>query len=228
MTSQTPGRIILSITIIFLLTGLLSACQTATPPAPTATPTPSPWIDVILNDPDCAPPCWNDITPGVTTMDEAWAIMQAEPSLSDLIYYGGETNNAAISWSFSNPDGWGSVYSSDTDYSTVYRICFDSRVNYPPLSLKEVIEYWGEPDVLYLHMIGMGYVANLYYPERGIDMNLFFIRDHWYTKRIEVLPDNGIGLLCFSRPFPRDEDNSQWLDWEGYGTYKFDEGWIGD
>ena len=39
MTSQTPGRIILSIGIILLLTGLLAACQTSTP---TATPTPKP------------------------------------------------------------------------------------------------------------------------------------------------------------------------------------------
>ena len=200
---------------------MLSACQTATAPAP------SPWIDVILNDPDCAPPCWNGITPGVTTMDEAWAIIQAEPGLIDLVYSGGETSRAGIDWTFSNADGWGTVYSSSTDYSTVYRICFDSRVNYPPLSLKEVIEYWGEPDVLDLHIrSGLGYVANLYYPQSGIDMDLFFIRGPWYSNRIEVLPDNGIGDLCFSRPFPRDEDNSQWLDWEGYGIYKFEEGWI--
>ncbi len=228
MASQTPGRIVLSIGITLLLTGLLAACQTSAPPAPTATPTPSPWIDVILNDPDCAPPCWNGITPGVTTMDEAWAIMQAEPGLSDLVYYGGETSYVDINWIFSNTNGWGTVYSSSTDYSTVYKICFyPARGPIPLFSLKEVIEYWGEPDVLDLHIrSGLGYVANLYYPESGIDMDLFFIRGPWYSNRIEVLPDNGIGLLCFSRPFPRDEDNSQWLDWEGYGTYKFDEGWI--
>ncbi len=39
MASQTPIRVILSVSIILLLTGLLAACQTAAPPAPTATPT---------------------------------------------------------------------------------------------------------------------------------------------------------------------------------------------
>jgi hypothetical protein len=201
---------------------MLSACQTATAPAP------SPWIDVILNDPDCAPPCWNGITPGVTTMDEAWAIIQAEPGLIDLVYSGGETSRAGIDWTFSNADGWGTVYSSSTDYSTVYKVCFfQTSGHFPLFSLEEALEYLGEPDVLYLHIrSGLGYVANLYYPQSGIDMDLFFIRGPWYSNRIEVLPDNGIGDLCFSRPFPRDEDNSQWLDWEGYGIYKFEEGWI--
>ena len=228
MALQTPMRVILSIGIILLLTGLLSACQTATAPAPTATPTPSPWIDVILNDPDCAPPCWNGITPGVTTMDEAWAIMQAEPGLIDLVYYGGETSSANIDWAFSNADGLGSIYSSKTDYSTVYEICFYPTSSYFLFYLEEAIEYWGDPDFLYLRMgRGIGFFdANLYYPESGIDLVSIYGRDPWYSERVEVLPDNGISSLCFSRPFPRDEDNSQWLDWEGYGTYKFDEGWI--
>ncbi len=200
---------------------MLSACQTATAPAP------SPWIDVILNDPDCAPPCWNGITPGVTTMDEAWAIIQAEPGLIDLVYSGGETSRAGIDWTFSNPDGRGTVYSSSTDYSTVDRICFDSRGAYPLFSLKEVIEYLGEPDIFYLFPRNFkAYETKLYYPERGIHMDVSYIPGPWYSNCIEVLPDNETEMLCFSRPFPRDEDNSQWLDWEGYGIYKFEEGWI--
>ncbi len=224
MALQTPMRVILSIGIILLLTGLLSACQTATAPAPTATPTPSPWIDVILNDPDCAPPCWNGITPGVTTMDEAWAIMQAEPGLRDLQLNDDLWNS--IDWKFKNPSGSGYVRADFNDSTIVGTIIF-SNDSYPTFTLGQAIEYLGEPDaVYYCRRPGFLWDVIAYFPQKGVimplDSNLAWLR------LVNITPKYKVGSPIYFEPSFYLSEDTYFLDWEGYGTYKFEKGWIGE
>lgn len=72
-------------TALVLLASLLalSGCLAALP-APTATPVPTPpgWIMDWLNRPVCAPPCWGNIRPGITSLDRARSIQQQYPDMA--------------------------------------------------------------------------------------------------------------------------------------------------
>jgi len=235
MAAQIPGRIILSITIIFLLTGLLSACQTPTPPAPTATPTPSPWIDVILNDPDCAPPCWNGITPGMTMMDEAMSILQAEPDLKNLRFeedpLRSGSSDVSYSWDFEIPDGWGIIRSNHYSLLPVRSITLGSQSS-SMFTLEQVIEYWGEPYKLSGYQRGLClfrcvYEITAYYPEKGVIFNLEPVETNWF-RRVDIHPDTQVYYsITFQPPFTAELDGYD-MKWEGYGTYKMGAGRVGD
>ena len=225
MALQTPMRVILSIGIILLLTGLLSACQTATAPAPTATPTPSPWIDVILNDPDCAPPCWNGITPGVTTMDETMRILQNEPKVY-FLSSGNPADGRPIDWRFHNPLGGGGMVScSNVDYNLVDRISLS--IQSPAITLGQAIEHLGEPNFIYFCPgVEFNYEIMAYYSDKGIILEL--LNEVNYFRQIKITSNDLVGKIYFVVPFKLAEDNLCPLDWEGYGTYKFEKGWIGE
>ncbi len=70
--------------LVFLAAWLiLSGCLVALP-APTLTPVPTPpgWIIDWLDHPVCAPPCWGNIHPGVTSIDATRSIQQRYPDMS--------------------------------------------------------------------------------------------------------------------------------------------------
>jgi hypothetical protein len=59
----------LSISIL-CLSAMLTACASKQTPA---------WLERWLVSPVCEPPCWEGITPGVTTMEEGKSILEAIP-----------------------------------------------------------------------------------------------------------------------------------------------------
>jgi hypothetical protein len=71
-------RRLLTLSIIMCLTliGVLFAVRVASANMPMT-------IGKVLVE-SCAPPCWNDITPGVTTVDEAVPLLHANPILDRI------------------------------------------------------------------------------------------------------------------------------------------------
>jgi hypothetical protein len=176
MTSQTPGRIILSIVITLLLTGLLAACQTSTP---TATPTPKPLHRPVpgsttvvplpigdgglLSKEPCGPPCFLGVVPDTTTYDEAIQI------LTDYQYW-----DDCEEWDTTEVGGTLGIECSDTflfglneDNSYVTRIVYNPQ---QAITVQDLIDEFGEP--AYLNVSVSGYeesiretTTRLYYPD---------------------------------------------------------------
>ena len=159
MTSQTPGRIILSIVITLLLTGLLAACQTSTP---TATPTPKPLHRPIystevplpigdgglLTKEPCGPPCFLGVVPDVTTYTEAIQILTDYQYL-DSCEERDNTEEGGVQWI-----GCSTTFDFDFDQdkSHVIFVGFDPQQE---ITVQDVIDEFGEPT--YLNLIVMGY-----------------------------------------------------------------------
>ncbi|HLU10082.1 MAG TPA: hypothetical protein VK003_10485 [Oceanobacillus sp.] len=111
-------------------------------------------IALITPPANCAMPCWNGIQPGVTTANDAAAILQADPNVADVLVLPGK-----ISW------WWNGEQSSLLDASgrafhgrmetamvngqeTITSIVLDTNV-----LLGDVRLTLGEPDSLTLHTV---------------------------------------------------------------------------
>jgi hypothetical protein len=66
----------LSISIVLAMLSMGTGCAPyKQAPAPTTTPPTPAWIVKWLEDPACYPPCWENIRPGVSTVDSVQAIL---------------------------------------------------------------------------------------------------------------------------------------------------------
>src|SRR5689334_4396309 len=97
-------------TIVLLIITVVSCSNVSTPPAvPSVTPDRPPnWWISWLAQPVCKPPCWQNITPGITTFAEAVSILEQTPGTT--ITY---KSKDGLDWEFSKEEGGMLVASPD-------------------------------------------------------------------------------------------------------------------
>ncbi len=220
------------IRLVMLSVGLvvlwLSSCVLArTPSTPTEVVPREQWITYWLEQPNCQLPCWENITPGTTTITETTGILSNVPGIE----IGPERNNnrggRAINWwvPYSNSGGGAGT---EENGSTIAEM--DFQFDYRQLvMLEEVINVYGSPDYIFIRNCGTGWkrfcTVHLLY-DKGMVLELFL---QSIDGKVEVSSNSRVELISFflnglqgykeyfyfiGMNIPRDL-----IEWEGYAEY---------
>lgn len=121
----------------------------------------------LIDDEECGAPCWRGITPGVTTLEEAIAILEAQDDLGELDI---QTDGMSTSILFGEAPCC-QLFSQDNEQVTIL------QANTAPLmTLGAVIERYGEPDLIEgVVFTRQQIIHNLYFVE--LNMGVFAFTD---------------------------------------------------
>lgn len=144
---------------------LLLACGNTRPvestvqtPLPTLTPPPKTALAVSVDQQTrwltgipCAPPCWEGITPGETSVQEAIELLNTNPYVSDVAYWSRPDDDVGvIEWRWNDLNDGGVFEYPQTieqDNSTV-RVSWIDIYFARSVSLKKIREAYGEPSYI--------------------------------------------------------------------------------
>ena len=118
--------------------------QRPTPSLPQPTPA-SDWASRWLRGTPCSPPCWEDITPGQTTVTETIALFQDNPLITRPVVMISELTPKLgyVFWDwFDNRPGGGAEFNALSSVRVIYAI---SPNFYRSVELQDVIAAYGEP-----------------------------------------------------------------------------------
>ena len=181
----------LRLLLFLILTGLcLFGCNLTSPAS-------------FLTDLVCSPPCWFNITPGVTTQDEALEILRNLPFIDkDSVSTKGFYWNSFDDTIFFHPTSrnWdGEAYVMD---HKIVLIVFAGKLN---VRFEEAIEVLGEPKyVINIRShITPSYSIESFDPEKGVAYS-FNTADLSRRKKDEVSPDTPIRMISFFDPMKFD------------------------
>lgn len=165
---------------------------------------------------NCSPPCWNDITPGQTSTDDAIIAMRQlkEEKGGDL-----SINNYGITW---REKAFKKVYTIElqNDFVELIQLSIDRT------SLEQVVSLFGEPDywISGVDKGGGGCFILIYYPNKGLTFTVNLKNEKSITKDASVtysyfVPStdirNEIGIIHGEEWI--DEFMTKIHEWKGYG-----------
>lgn len=212
---------------LFILYSLLIiwtvSCNSVTVniPVPSPTPTTSPsWYSSWLVEPVCKPPCWRNITPGITTIKEAISILENSPDIKIKYKY-----NDAIGWNFiQSKKGGGEIRGYQVGIINSIQLGGESAI-----SLKAIIASYGNPTYVKTYDCRNSMCATfLIYPDLGMLVDVFVSntgRDN-ENPQIEILSEIVSNNVFFIEPgmeyfkkITSFQDYGSPMDWKGYGKY---------
>jgi hypothetical protein len=150
----------LSLSLIFLVVSCTP--QQKTQPA---------WVARMLGNPVCLAPCWENITPGVTTRDELSQLLDQNPNFSDIKASEGVPYGPVLMWCVGEPpcgNGDLSAFSAFDNKGIVQELYLGPGTT---LYLKDFIPRYGPPEKVAFSdpVSGPGYVVvDLLYPKSGL------------------------------------------------------------
>jgi len=199
------------------------SCQSFNKVIETATPETSiNWWTLWLAQPVCQPPCWQDITPGVTTMGEALSILKNTPELKITF-----RSEYGADWAFNgNKDEGGSLSISQ---DKVVRVIWLGSSSDRKLYIETIVTSHNYPKYVKPYDCREGMCSTaLVYPDLGMFLSVFIkntgkIND---IPQIEILPDTVVdrvyfieqGIESFQKSL-RLKESDLLMDWKGYGVY---------
>jgi hypothetical protein len=198
------------------------------------------WVDKMIHDPACDLPCWENITPGETLIEEVpsllFQIPQAKRISGPWNFDGGRSSHVKIEWFMAadkvdQPDFWCSAYAKDSNaVVSILDLHIDADV-YTDVSLAEAIDGFGEPSYLQIENCDVTFCQfRLVYPENGLVLEVF-LRDFGQRARLTekssisalVLIPTGLQSYSDYLLFRRIADGQYPLiPWQGYGEYTTD------
>jgi hypothetical protein len=170
----------------------------------------------LLSGEPCEAPCWNGITPGITTWDEARTILEDDPSIEDPTLQTAE-DSASVAASFKEPggvDASGQIFSEDGE--TVGLIFLRLA---PDMVLDDVLAKYGDPT----WVIGTPFsddppqaIVNLVYPENQMIVYVFVP-----GKEGAIDGTNEVVGVLYMKPEDMDTllRTSSLHAWEGFTTF---------
>jgi hypothetical protein len=179
----------------------------------------SSWITRWLSSPACQPPCWEKITPGVTTMEEAVKIVYQIPGV-DITWLPSMTGvtegEKSLQWYF-NPSDFGSIEpESGQEIVSVIRLGAGGEQK---LLLGEVIAAYGNPSAVVkgrCHFVTCVY--SVVYKDRGMELDI----GTYDNKKVDIQADTEISTIFLS-PLNEPRLHAAGIQWSGYGQYDFNE-----
>jgi hypothetical protein len=138
---------------LFWLVGCGATCEYATPVTEVDRPD---LVDIsLISQEPCAPPCWQGITPGVSTHDEAEAILQGMEVVDQESYYPHNTpDRLQVWWGTILPEEREYVHSLSSDSSGIVEGIYITQM-WVEITLDELIQIYGEPDGLVTNISGL-------------------------------------------------------------------------
>jgi hypothetical protein len=227
--SATVRRVTIAVVWLLALAAPLVGCRAT----PQATPGPRGPVDrsLLTRDP-CEPPCWQGLTPGVSTQEEVLEYIAESDYVGD--HYREPHAFGTTIWWQSTLRGRGvdtsSFFATKSGTLAVMMIYLDYEV-----AVKDLLAKHGPPEKLWAQWStgdsGVAFV-NLYYPTQGFMTQLEVTPSDGYH---EVLPQTkvarvwyfppgsleGLPSLRFFIPFPpREYMDAELEDWRGYGRIR--------
>ena len=182
------------------------------------------WLTAWLDEPTCALPCWEGITPGVSTQEEAAAALGALPGVAKLAVVGQElrwdfADGQTVSTERMTGKGDGVVYASAE--GIVERIVLRPGDN-ESLMLDELVRAFGKPGEVLFKDCSRKELCflRLVYPQEGMNLAVTLpVRraDSTVTITAETQID-GVELFV-----PVAEGHGG-VTWQGYGSYNLPDG----
>lgn len=196
-------------------------------PAPTIRASPWSWQRGWLVGRPCAPPCWEGITPGKTSGEEALQLLNKMAFVRDVKFDRliGQSDRGQIQWDLKNGFPGGMIVFDTTQSGepvTGIQITYSET-----FKLSEIIDRFGEPT----YVIAAAYRAPL--PEKRIEHRLYLVfLEHGFAVEALAAPELVSGEIQVTGPFyfvPSlqgfEEFNSgltQFLvPWEGFQSFQF-------
>lgn len=119
----------------------------------------------LIEDEDCGAPCWRGITPGVTSLEDAIAILEAQDDLGTLDV---QTDGVSTSIVFGEVPCC-QLFSQDNEQVTILQLN-----TAPVMTLGEVIERYGEPDLIEgVLFTRQQIIHNVYFLDHNIGVFVF-------------------------------------------------------
>lgn len=193
-----------------------------TPEISTTTPEDSTvWWTTWLTQPACKSPCWQNITPGVTTIDEAISIL--EKMQGTTITY---NKNNGVEWDFGSTKtdcGWLNAEGGIVNFVILSSV--DDN-----LTLETVVASYGFPNFVVPEDCRDGMCDTvLVYPDIGIWLNVFIENKGGNSNsiKVEIHPDTIVyrvhfeerGIENFKQSYLSPQENVPIMTWKGYGSY---------
>jgi hypothetical protein len=182
----------------------------------------------------CAPPCWENITPGKTTLTETLAVLKQNPAIKPESV---SLDPSYLTWDWLGGTGGGQIYFEDSQDIQIVTDIWPGFLGTPNgqnlFTLGEIIDAFGEPSHIHargfmgLHGDGPFYTLSVYYEDRGI------ILDHrgLYRSKPSLNRDIELGLEGFStQPIGpllptfaahRDDPGTGPKPWQGFKSFDF-------
>jgi hypothetical protein len=184
--------------IVFGACALQNTPPTITPTV-AATSAPPEWFLRWFENPACSPPCWETITPGITSVGDIYSIEQQYPQMHVVTKQKG-----------------------DPTISKIYL-----SVPYDHVPAKLLLDKYGQPDYVRLYKCDSGVCeTHVIYEKLGIVLNFAPpYTDYQQGWTVEISPESNIfeiyfietGLDSYWYNFPPDPKAID--KWKGYGAY---------
>lgn len=208
-----------------------TSCQSSYVTTPVPSPTPKiiqNWWDTWFANASCQPPCWHNITPGVTTIDEAISILEKSPEIKIT-----SKSEFGLSWDFvQNEDEGGTLGISEDG---IVRMIWLASVSERKLLLKTIVATYQEPEYVKPYDCRQGRcVTALVYPDVGMFLSVFVantgqtsLQEEENTfHEIEILPETVVDRVYFFEPGIKNfrsllqlQESEPIMGWKGYGAY---------
>ena len=210
---------------LFLISIFFSACKNE--PMSTAIPkvVRSNWLDDFLVHPACQLPCWKEITPGITSFEDAQKILLEDPNLK----VSGLTNlkYQEIEWDFIQ-DGSVGLLNTGHSQDDVEKILFYlAKDQWLPLG--DLLAAYPNPSIITfrtLATIGFCEISVIYETHGmlvlGSEIPCEAIEtDGVYTTKVIVTPGTLIqGISLYTKEEVMAQANMlDGIEWKGYGEY---------
>jgi hypothetical protein len=208
--------------VLLIILGVSCESSNTNAPIPSVTPEILPnWWTAWLAQPECKPPCWQNITPGVTTRDEAVSILENTPGI--VITY---DKKDGLSWNFGTKTEEGNINLSEGGIVSGIWI---GSISDRKLLLKTIIASYDNPEYVKPYDCREGMCSTaLVYPDLGMLLSVFVENKgaNNDSPQFEILPNTVVDRVYFIEPGMENsqnylgfQDNVPIMVWKGYGEY---------
>lgn len=204
-----------------------SAGTTMTP----KTTLPIGWQDNWLKGVPCKPPCWEGITPGKTTLDEALKLLKQNLTITNTWTIANNDGSGGVGWNWSNKPynkngvtslGGGIGYDKHQIITYIY---IEPRM----YKIGEIIQTYGEPNAVIAAPMRVSPENNIInYHLQFIYLNQGFALGTIFEKEPSINADVGLDRVVFFPPGTYDQHTSldniseqMMVPWQGFKDFRF-------
>jgi hypothetical protein len=192
------------------------------------------WLwEIFAGNASCSWPCWQGITPGVTTSDDALQLLQTSPVVSKFTIqskeYSSGIGTASWFWEVGNDHYTGTM---DWRDGIVLEIMLDADP-YPKFTIRELIDKFGPPeknfveDCTFIPDAPTQWCASLFFAKKGFQVELEWDGSE-NADYVEFSPYDPVGSVYLFEPSTVEDRLLYWRlgyfqitdlrDWKGYGN----------